>query len=46
MQTTNIIKKPLVPQVIHDDTTRFITIYISLAVLVYILYKIMASFNR
>lgn len=28
MQTTNIIKKPLVPQVIHDDTTRFITIYI------------------
>ena len=45
-QTVTIVKKPLLPPMIHDDTTRIVVCLIGIVIGIYFLYRIGKSLNE
>jgi len=45
-QSTNINRKPICPQLIHDEPTRLLVILILLPLSLLITYRILRSFNE
>lgn len=45
-QTITIVKKPLLPQMVHDDTTRTIILIIGLVLVSFTLYNIGKYYGR
>lgn len=45
-QIVTIVKKPLLPPLVHDDTSRMIISVIGIIVFSYILYRIGKSLNE
>ncbi len=45
-QTVTIVKKPLLPPMIHDDTTRIVVCLIGIVISIYFLYRMGKSLNE
>ena len=45
-QIVTIVKKPLFPPLVHDDTTRFFVCAVGIVISLYILYRTIRSLNE
>lgn len=46
MQVVTIVRKPICPTFVHDETTRIIICTIGIIIGVFCIYKIMVYFNK
>lgn len=46
MQVVTIVRKPICPTFVHDETTRIIICTIGIIIGVFYIYKIMVYFNK